>query len=182
MDGRQRSGEGGRIIPTVLALVVSWLLAAAAAGCHNPQRPANLDGLLPTSQAAVQAVADALGSRDLPRLETLAVTESEFRETIWPNLPSSAPDTGMPADYVWSDTNLRSRGALAERLGEYGGTNLTVEAVRFVGPTSDHGAFKVHRMTHVTVRDTQGRTSEIRIVGSMIESANGWKVYSYIVD
>lgn len=178
-----RSGQcgDGRATP-VPALLLCLLLLAGALGCHRPDGLAHLEGMWPSSRAAAQAVADALASRDLPALETLAVTESEFREIIWPHLPASAPETGMPADYVWSDTNIRSRGALAGRLVEYGGTNLTVEGVRFAGATSDHGAFKVHRKTHLTVRDMEGREMEVRMIGSMIESAQGWKVYSYIVD
>jgi hypothetical protein len=135
-----------------------------------------------TKEAAAQAVADALAARDVARLTSLAITDAEFRKNIYPALPASAPEVGMPVEYLWGDTNLKSRGQLAETLQEHGGRRLTVESVRFAGRSIDYDGFRVHSDTRVTVRGDAGQRREVRLFGSMIETSTGWKVYSYIVD
>jgi hypothetical protein len=49
-------------------------------------------------------------------------------------------------------------------------------------PPVDYGTFRLHPDTSVRVRDTTGASRELRVCGSMIETPDGWKVFSYIVD
>lgn len=167
------------------AFVVSVLLVLGAvlAGCAGSAAPAaSYESLLPTREAAAQAVVDALSARDVARLTSLAITEAEFRTNVWPALPASDPAVGMPAAYLWSDTNVKSRGDLAETLQTHGGQPLEVLAVRFAGRSTDYDGFRVHSDTRVTVRDAAGQRRELRLFGSMLETPSGWKVYSYVVD
>jgi hypothetical protein len=158
------------------------VLAVVLASCRAAQPPEPYAGLNPTKEAAAQAVVDALAAKDVVRLTSLALTDIEFRRNIYPALPASDPDVGMPVEYLWSDTNMKSRVQLAETLQEYGGRRLTVESVRFAGRSTDYEGFRVHSDTRLTVRDEAGQTREVRLFGSMIETPSGWKVYSYIVD
>jgi hypothetical protein len=136
----------------------------------------------PTKEAAAQAVLQALWERNPSRLDALAVSEVEFRKTIWPRLPASRASVGMPVDYVWSDVSLRSRGELAQILETFGGRRLTLEGVRFAGRTIDYGTFRDHSKTEITVRNSVGLKSTVRLFGSMIEIVDRWKIYSYVVD
>jgi hypothetical protein len=135
-----------------------------------------------SSDALARDVVNALAARDAATLEALAVSRSEFTASIWPELPASRPEVGMPAEYVWADTASKSRAHLARLLAESGGGPMTVEAVSFGGPSRNYGAFRIHPDARLTVRDESGHRSERRLFGSMIETAHGWKVYSYIVD
>lgn len=169
-------------VPSVVRFVLIVVLAVAFTSCGAAEPASSYTGLNPTKEAAAQAVVDALAARDVARLTSLAITEAEFRTIIWPALPASDPAVGMPADYVWSDTNLRSRGDLAETLETHGGQPLTVQSVRFAGGATDYDGFRVHGDTRVTVRDAAGQSRELRLFGSMVETQAGWKVYSYVVD
>jgi hypothetical protein len=146
------------------------------------ESPARLTNTHPSKEALAQAVVDAVMSRDRGALAALAVTEAEFRAQIWPRLPASRPEMGMPVDYLWADTSTKSRSHLARLLAEHGGRRAVVAAVRFGGPTTDYGTFRVSAETVLTLRDQDGRQTEERWFGSAIESAGGWKVYSYVVD
>ena len=164
----------------LVAGLVAVLLTAACGGAAAPAEP--YVGLHATKEAAAQAVVDALAARDAGRLITLAVSAPEFRKNVWPSLPASNREVGMPVDYVWSDTDLKSRGQLAETLAAHGGVPLVVESMRFAGDTTEYEGFLVHRDSWVTVRDAQGTRRELRLFGSMIETPTGWKIYSYVVD
>jgi hypothetical protein len=162
--------------------VVLLMFAGAAACGAAPDAAADFAGLHPTREAAAQAVLDGLARRDVARLTELAVSDVEFRQTVWPALPASGPEVGMPVDYVWADTNIKSRGQLAETLQAVGGRRFAVESVRFGGASTDHDRFRVHRDTWVAVRDESGTRQELKVFGSMLETPLGWKVYTYIVD
>ncbi|MEZ5318663.1 MAG: hypothetical protein R2752_14785 [Vicinamibacterales bacterium] len=171
--------------PTLLFSLRSVLLSvvaamAVAAGCGGgASRFAHLQ---PSEHAAAEAVVRALATRDVTTLEALAVSEDEFMDTVWPALPTSRPEFGMPPDYVWSDTHTKSRGYLGQALEDYGGQPMTVERVRFLGATTDYGTFRIHAKTVVSVRHADGRTEDLRLFGSLLEAGGQWKVYSYIVD
>jgi hypothetical protein len=167
---------------SVLALFFTLLVAAAAAACSNDSPAEPYTGLSPTKEAAAQAVVDALAAGDMARLDGLAITAVEFRKNIWPHLPASHPDVGMPLDYVWADTHTKSRGTLAGITGKYRGRRAKVETLRFEGAPVDYGLFRVHRGTHLTLRNDAGELDEVQLFGSMVESKAGWKIYSYIAD
>jgi hypothetical protein len=149
-------------------------------GCRTGA--ARFDHMQPSEHAAAEAVVRALAARDTATLESLAVSEGEFFDTVWPALPTSRPEFGMPPDYVWSDTHTKSRGYLGQALQDYGGTLMTVQGVHFLGPTTDYGAFRIHAKTVVSVRHPDGRLEDLRLFGSLLETDGRWKVYSYIVD
>jgi hypothetical protein len=160
--------------PTVIVL-----LAAFVAGCASPSL---LDNTQPTAEALAREVLLALQRRDEPRLQALALTEGEFEERVWPGLPAARPERNLPWSYVWMDLRQKSQTMLARTLREHGGRVYALEQVKFEGSRTDHGNYQVHRDTVLVVRNSDGERVELRVMGSMIESREGWKVFSYMVD
>lgn len=158
------------------------MLLCAAVACGRGQPPEPYENTFGNERAAAQAVTDALQARDTARLQSLVVTAAEFRKNIWPHLPASGPEVGMPVDYIWNDTAVRNHAGLAETMREYAGRKLVVEGVQFAGPTTDYGPFRLHRKATLTFRAGDGTPQTARLFGSMIETRDGWKVFSYIVD
>lgn len=174
-----RHRDASSRVPVLLLLSVVTILTGALAGCRASAAYTNT---LDSKEAVAGAVLDAIARRDAARLRALAVTEAEFRTRVWPELPASRPDVGMPIDYVWSDMAFKNRGYLSQLLAEQGGRRLTLEAVEFEGRTTDYGAFRVHAKTRLVVRDEAGARQTIRVFGSLLESGGAWKVFSYVVD
>jgi hypothetical protein len=179
-DELRRPGPAGRTPAGLFRALGLAALVMAAAACASPSP--SFEGLHPTKEQAAQAVADALRDRDARRLQDLALSADEFRTIVWPELPASRPEMGMPVDYAWSDLQQKSAGELAQTMARFGGQSLMVERVEFAGQSTPHGMFQVHRDSVVWVRDAAGRRHETRLFGSMVQSDAGWKVYSYIVD
>jgi hypothetical protein len=147
----------------------------------SPSAPL-LANTYPSAHAAATAVLDAFERRDLVTLRALALTEQEFREHIWPELPASRPERNLPFSYVWGDLHQKSEQALARTLAWHGGRRYTLVAVQFAGEVSRYPSYTVHRETVLDVRDGSGTPAQVRLFGSLIEHEHAWKVFSYVVD
>jgi hypothetical protein len=123
----------------------------------------------------------ALASRDRHGLEALAVTEREFRDQVWPDLPSARPERNLPFSYVWGDLHQKIELGLAKTLEQHGGIRYELQRVSFDGET-DYRSYRIHRRTTLTVVSPSGDTIPLRVCGSMIEKDGQWKIFSYVVD
>jgi hypothetical protein len=157
---------------------VLMAMAMSFASCSTTPPLANT---YPSAQLLAHAVVEALAAGDRVRLEALALSEREFRDHVWPELPASQPGRNLPFSYVWGDLRQKSQLSLAATLKERTGQRLTVERVTFSGQTP-YAGYRVHRDATFHVRDAGGATIPIRVCGSMIEKDGGWKVFSYVVD
>ncbi len=137
---------------------------------------------LESPSAVASAVVEGLRSGDLNRLRQLALTENEFHMLVWPKLPASRPERNVPWDYAWNDLATKSDANLRARLSGWQDRGYTVVTVAFSGGVTDYGAFRVHRDSVLTLRDGEGNVSNGRLLGSMIEQAGRFKVFSYVVD
>lgn len=170
-----RAGFPGLLLAAV-ALAAALLSSTACGGT-----PA-LAAALPSDEALAHAVLDGIARRDADALMRLAVTREEFEQIVWPALPASRPEVGMPASYVWHDTFNKSRAYLARTLSQYGGRRFTLIRVDTRGRTTEHGTHTIGRETHLVVRDDDGQQHTLRLFGSIIRQHGRSKVYSYIVD
>ena len=160
------------------AVRVSVLVVALLSGCSR----APLTNTYPSVETLAAAAIDGFARRDAVALRALAVTEEEFRAHIWPELPVARPERNVPFSYVWSDLRQKSEQSLGASLAQHGGQPYVVVSVRFAGEPAHHASYTVHRDTVMTLRDEEGRETELRLFGSALETAGGWKVFSYVVD
>jgi hypothetical protein len=152
--------------------------AAAAVGCS---RVPPLTNTRDSSEALAGDVLDAFAGRDRAALDRLVLSEQEFRDHVWPDLPAARPERNLPFSYVWGDLHQKSDLYLARTLREIGGRRYTLRHVTFAGKT-EYGSYRVHRKATLHVRDAAGVESELRVCGSIIEKSGAWKVFSYVVD
>jgi hypothetical protein len=167
----RRPGSG--FLPYLIALI------AACAACGSR---VTLSHTLDSPEAVAGAVLSGLQQRDLNGLSALALTEQEFRELVWPKLPTSRPERNVPWDYVWKDLHSKSRLQLQARLNEFRDRGYQVVSIRFTGETTDYDTFRVHRASALTLRDRDGHDSTARLFGSVVEQGGRFKVFSYVVD
>lgn len=157
------------------------VLVAGVAGCSAAPASIALMPSYESKDAAVTAFLQALAARDTDSLAQLAVNQNEFLKHIWPALPASRPDVGMPADRAWTEQAQRNTNFLAQTLGEHGGRRYELVAASFDGSPTTYGGFTIHPKTTLDIRDEFG-VREVRLFGSMIESGGRWKIYSFVVD
>jgi hypothetical protein len=149
-------------------------------GCA-PSAPL-LRATYPSPHAAAIAVLDALARRDAAALRALALTEQEFRDYVWPELPAARPERNLPFSYVWGELHQKSEAALGRTIERHRGRRYTLWGLRFDGETTRYATYAVHRETVLRVRDERGVESDVRLFGSTLEKDGAWKVFSYVVD
>jgi hypothetical protein len=157
-------------------LALAAILVACAA-CRQPLPHARL-----SADVLAEDVLRALENRDAARLRELALSEAEFRDVIWPELPAARPERNLTADYVWREQRAKSEAGLHSVLGQYGGKPLKLVRLEVRGETMQHRTFIVRRDTAVVVRGVGDAEQPLRLFGSIVERDGGFKIFSYNVD
>jgi hypothetical protein len=164
-----------------VTLRFTWLfpLLLSLSACTPSVAP--LAGTRDSAAAVARDVLAALAAGNGATLEALALSEQEFRDHVWPDLPASRPERNLPFSYVWGDLKQKSDAGLRASLGRLRGHGLTFVDVRFGGETA-YGRSRVHRDSVIVVRRADGGTEDLEVCGSLIEHGGRWKVFSYVVD
>ncbi|MEW6321399.1 MAG: hypothetical protein AB1635_09955 [Acidobacteriota bacterium] len=162
-------------------------LALVAAACTRPGQPAPVEGSAPPSrtfgslEALGEAVLDAIAAGDRAALAALALSEAEFRQHVWPELPASRPARNLPVEYVWGQLAQRSAQSLEQTLARYGGRRYRLERVSFAGETTRYATFDVRRDTEIIATDDTGRTSVLRLFGATLVRHGRFQVFSFVI-
>ena len=162
-----------------------FLCVFVSGGCganQNTSSPAPLHQTFSSPEALSRAVLAALADHDGDRLASLALSELEFRTVVWPELPSSRPERGLPFDYVWGDLHQKSTNALRRLVARHGGERYDLAGVAFAGETTPYDTYRVHRETVLDVRDEAGEEVTLSLFGSILERDGDFKLFSYVVD
>jgi hypothetical protein len=161
--------------------MLAALLAAGGFGCRA--KPADaLKNLYDTPELLAEAFLRALEEDDVETLKSLALTEEEFRSHVWPKLPASRPERGVPFEYGWADLNQKSLSSLRRTYSRYRGRELELLEVRFEDGATDYGTFLVHRDARVKVRTGSGEERWLDLFGSVLEARGKYKLFSYVTD
>ncbi len=161
-----------------LKIYAGALALAASVACSRVPPLAHTHN---SAASLAVAVLDALAQRDRATLEALALSETEFRDHVWPQLPAARPERNLPFSYVWGDLRQKSSQSLSSVMSREGGNRYELVDVRFEGMT-DYRSYRVHREATMRVRDTAGGERDLRVCGSMLEQDGGWKVFSYVIN
>lgn len=124
----------------------------------------------------------ALADEDADHLASLALSELEFRTVVWPELPASRPERGLPFDYVWGDLHQKSTNALRRLVARHGGRRYTLAGVAFRGGTTPYETYRVHREAVLDILDEEGNELTLPLFGSILERDGEFKLFSYVVD
>jgi hypothetical protein len=160
------------------AFLVAGGLAVLAACTPAPPL---LEPTFDSPEAVARAVLDGFAAGDREALRRLALSEQEFRQRVWPELPSARPERNLPFSYVWGDLKQKSDASLARLFARHQGRRFEFVSVRFDEPKTQYGTYVVHRESVFTVQG-EGPAEELRLCGSMIEADGRWKVFSFVVD
>ena len=168
----------GLLRPRIPRIAAVGVFAALAAACSAPPPLADTS---PSPEALARAVLEAVSTGDRAALEAMALSEAEFREHVWPELPAARPERNLPLSYVWGDLHQKSTQQMSVTLRKHGGKHYELVRLTFSDVTP-YAGFRIHRKATFRVRDASGQETDVRLCGSMIEQDGAWKVFSYVVE
>lgn len=172
IGGRLRATGAFPLCVALLAVV----LAAAGCGRGGPRFEATFE----SPRALAAAVLSALEAKDRATLEQIALSEAEFREEVFPEMPAWGK---IPMSYVWEDLRQKSSNQVSRLLASLGGQSLAVEDVVFDGGATAYKTFVVHRKPRLVVKElASGQRRDIAIFGSVIEHEGRYKLFSYVIN
>ncbi len=175
------TARANRVLLARLAACICLVAAGCGgAGGERPRSP--LYDTFASPAALSRAVLDALAAGDVDTLRGLPLDELEFRTAVWPDLPSSRPERGVPFDYAWRDLRQKSNNALRRLVARHGGRRYTLVGVRFAGETTPYRTYRVHRETILDLLDEEGVARTLALFGSILERDGEFKLFSYVVD
>ena len=161
-------------------LALALLLSMLVAGCGRSVEPTPLAQTFESPEALAREVLGAIERNDVDTLRRLPLTEQEFRQHVWPQLPASRTQGNVPFDFVWDQLHQRSDLYLRQTVDRYGGHRLDLIGVDFQGDTTEYDGFVVRRETSLRVKDEQGRESSVRLFGSVLEQDARYKLFSFV--
>ena len=166
-------------------LLLAGLCLLLGGGCGGPAAsgaPPPLAHAFGSPWQVAEAVLGALAADDGETLTALALSETEFRTVVWPELPASRPERGVPFDYAWGDLHQKSGNALRRLLARAAGVRYELLDVAFDGESMRYDTFTVHRESRLRVRAPDGAEVDLRLFGSVLERGGEYKLFSYVVD
>jgi hypothetical protein len=116
----------------------------------------SLEPLFDSDEALAEEIVNGLESEDGEALASYALSREQFRLYVWPQLPSSRPERGVPFDYAWKDLHQKSHNSLLRTFARYRGRTLTFLELKFEDGVADYGTYKLHRDARVKVRRENG--------------------------
>lgn len=126
-----------------------------------------------------EALVGALAAEDRETLESLALTQSEYTR-LFPVLIRHPNALSMGPELAFRNLHGESRGDLDTALHRYGGRSM--EFVEFVPQqTLQRPKARILVRPTVRVRDADGQTTELVMLGSLIEHvpSSTWKIVAF---
>jgi hypothetical protein len=188
VTARFRNQEGPRLPGAFLHLaLVAFSLAWAApqAGADGPSavpEASRFSHTFDSPEALARRFLDLLAGGDPQKAAPLALSEQEFKEIVWPEMPAAQPERNIPADFAWDNMWPKSRYGLQRTFDRHGGRSFELVKVVFGGETTKYRTFTVSRQAHCVVRDGSGQEQTLDLFGSVLVDGDRYKLFSFVVD
>jgi len=167
-----------------------WLMVTCFAGCTTqrsavtekplPEHPPRLENAQPSAWALAELVLLALEERDAVTLNSLRITEREYKEIIFPEFPQAQPGHNIPVDFPWFHLNLKSLSGLQDAVDSYGGEEYELLDVFPTQGIDQHRTFRILKKVELRVRrKADGKEAQIRVFGSVVDLGGQYKILSF---
>jgi hypothetical protein len=172
-----RRVAAGAVLLVVLALAVVLVrhrgVQAAASG---------LTFTFDSPERLAEAALERYARGDLDGLRRMALTEEEFRQVVWPELPASRPERNTPIDFVWGMLRQKSESSLRRLMSAHAGRRYQLLGLEFREGATPYDGFVVHREAVLRLRDEDGHERELALFGSVLQRGRGYKLFSFVAD
>lgn len=162
---------------TIIALVCACIVLG---GCRSsgPSEPAPLPNMFPSLEAMAEGVVEAIQDSSLERLQSFCLTEQEYSEILWANLPEQEV-RNMPVEKAWGWVKRDVEKASRRYIDDFGNHQLKIVKLTSPQEVRSYPNIKVHRAFRITVSDRGAEPEEWRLLNVILEYKGWFKVITY---
>jgi hypothetical protein len=122
----------------------------------------------------------ALRRRDEQALAALRLTEREYKDLLWPELPQARdPRHTLTVDFHWENLDRQSRAGVQGAMGDHGGEDFELIEVVPEGVEELETCKLLRRVKLKVRRRADGKESLIRVCGSILVLDGQYKLVSF---
>ena len=184
-------------IPTIVLVAACGLLSCGSKPAGNPgqgsvsaaslaampARTVRLQKGATSPDAVVRQALAALAASDTAKLLGMLVTESEFKNHLYPELgayyPATADTSEQARQFVWENHSLGTFKALRKGMQKLAGRRMELVSVLFTDGAKRFNSYTIHEGTDVKVRLENGEEMNVQELGSIVEMDGVYKLLSY---
>ncbi len=163
--------------PEEHGLAAGKLRPASAEEAPRAPSPPRLAGGARSEWELAQWVLQALKDRNAELLQSLRVTESEYKEHIFPEFPEAKGT--IPVDFHWFHLNVRSYNGIQDAIQRYGGLELELLDVLPKKGITQYATYEMWNRVSLVVRFPNDEIQEIRVFGSLVHMDGVWKILGF---
>ncbi len=134
--------------------------------------------MFPSLEALADGVVEAIQDSSLERLQSFCLTEQEYRDILWANLPEQEV-RNMPIEKAWGWVKRDVEKASRRYIDDFGGHKLTLVKISPPIEVRNYPNIKVHRAFRLSVSDRGAEPEEWRLLNVILEYKGWFKVVAY---
>ncbi|MBL0061416.1 MAG: hypothetical protein IPP40_08015 [bacterium] len=162
----------------ILPTLVTALLVLGGCKAKGPSEPAPLPNMFPSLEALAEGIVEAVQDSSLERLQSYCLTEQEYRDVLWANLPE-AEVRSMPVEKAWGWVKRDIEKASRRYIDDFGNHQLKIVKLTPPQEVRSYPNIKVHRAFRITVSDRGADPEEWRLMNVILEYKGWYKVVAY---
>jgi hypothetical protein len=132
-----------------------------------------------TPEELGQAIVEALNAKSEENLHNLRVDKEQYEKELWPEFPSSRPELNFTPEFAWGNMNKKCLQGVSKWIRIHGGKDYEFVRIQFTSPTQPYKTFKLRRGALLTVRTLEGKEQDLKLLGSVVEKDNYYRLLSY---
>jgi hypothetical protein len=144
---------------------------------EKPKRP--LENAKVSEWDLCEEVLRALKAKDRKALQTLRITESEYKTYLFPEFPATRAGTDTNVDFHWDYLNVRSFRGISDALDQFGGMDLELLDIITEGVDEYPSYHLLNKVRLKVRRKPDGEEKVIRVFGSIVELDGQYKLLAF---
>ena len=161
-----------------ISALIGTLVVLTGCKAYSPSEPAPLPNMFPSLEALAEGVVYAIEDSSLVRLQSFCLTEQEYRDVLWANLPE-AEVRNMPVEKAWGWVKRDVEKASRRYIDDYGNHDLEIVKITPPQEIRTYPNLRVHRAYRITVSDRGAEPEEWRLLNVILEYKGWFKVIAY---
>lgn len=134
-------------------------------------------GGAPDFRTLLENVVTAIDVADAKTVQKATVTQADFMNILWPEMPQSRPAAQVPGAEAWDFLYNRNMAAFNRHMGDFHNSGLHLVSFK-VGHVDEYTNYRLHQDVIIQAETADHQPVEMDVVRTVVERNGRFKVYS----